>query len=443
MKIFKHLFLTDRLLYITVGVIMLFLFGFIYDVAFSIARLTFFVLLFATLIDILLLFAKKNAIRSNRFVPEKLSNGDENEIKLTVASSYQFKTFVRVIDELPAQLQMRDQVFKFAMNTGDQKSIRYQVFPMKRGDYQFGNIHAFCQTRLGLIERRHTTEAQTEAMVYPSFVQMKKYELLAITYKLQDEGIKKVRRIGQNKEFEQIKEYVVGDDFRTINWKATARASRLMVNTYQDEKSQQVYSIINKGRIMKMPFEGMTLLDYSINASLAISNIALKKDDKPGLVTFQHKIGTVLPASKRSAQIRYFMDVLYREKSAFKETDYSKLYSLIKSKINKRSLLLLFTNFESLSTMQQQLPFLRKIAASHLLVCIMFENTELDELIQMPTTNLENIYTKSIAEKLSYEKKQITKELNKVGIYTILTKPKDLTISTINKYLEIKARGMI
>ncbi|MEL7147800.1 MAG: DUF58 domain-containing protein, partial [Bacteroidota bacterium] len=398
---------------------------------------------FATLLDILLLFTKKNAIQSRRILPEKLSNGDENEIQLRIVSSYPFKTYIRVIDELPEQLQVRNQEFKLETNAGGEQSIRYNVYPQKRGDYHFGDIHAFCSTQLGLVERRNTTKAAASSMVYPSFIQMKKYELLAITYKLQDEGIKKVRRIGQNKEFEQIKEYVVGDDFRTINWKATARTTRLMVNTYQDEKSQQVYSIINKGRIMKMPFDGMTLLDYAINASLAISNIALKKDDKPGLITFQHNIGTVLPASKRSAQIRYFMDLLYREKSAFKETDYSKLYSLVRSKINKRSLLLMFTNFESLSTMQQQLPFLRKIAANHLLVCIMFENTELDELIHMPIRTLENIYTKSIAEKLAYEKKQITKELNKAGIYTILTKPKDLTINTVNKYLEIKARGII
>ena len=443
MKIFKNFYPTNRLLFTTVGIIMLFLVGFSIDIVFSIARLALYVLLITTVADILLLYGKSKAITSSRVIPEKLSNGDENEIKLIVQCFYPFKTFLRIIDELPEQLQIRDQVFKLTMSKGEQKSIRYTVYPVKRGDYQFGNIHVFCSSSLGLIARRHTTQADGNAMVYPSFVQMKKYELLAITFKLQDEGIKKIRRIGQNKEFEQIKEYVVGDDFRTINWKATARASRLMVNTFQDEKSQQVYSIINKGRVMKMPFEGMTLLDYSINASLAISNIALKKDDKPGLITFQHKIGTVLPASKRSAQIRYFMDVLYREKTAFKESDYSKLFSMVKSKINKRSLLLLFTNFESISSMQQQLPFLRKIAASHLLVCIMFENTELEELIDMPTSNLENIYTKTIAEKLAYEKKQITKELNKVGIYTILTKPKDLTVNTINKYLEIKARGML
>lgn len=443
MKLIKNLYLTNRLIYVISGIITVFLLGFSFEIMYNVGKLIFYVLILLLLADVIILFIKKNALNGQRIVPDKLSNGDKNEIKINIESNYSIKIFARVIDELPSQLQIRDQQFNLAFSEFEKKQIRYHVKPLKRGDYQFGSVNVFCRSRIGLVERKFKFDKDYTAMVYPSFIQMKKYELLAITFKLQDEGIKKIRRIGQNKEFEQIKDYVFGDDIRTINWKATARVNKLMVNTYQDEKSQQVYSIINKGRVMKMPFEGMTLLDYAINSSLAISNIALKKYDKPGLITFQHKIATVLPASKRSAQIRYFMDVLYREKTAFKETDYSNLYSLVKSKINKRSLLLLYTNFESLSSMQQQLSFLKRIAANHLLVCIMFENTELEELIQMETNTIDNIYTKTIAEKLAYEKKQIAKELNQVGIHTILTKPQDLTVNTINKYLEIKARGLL
>lgn len=443
MKYLKALYLTDRLIYVILVIVFLFLFGFVYDLMFSVGKLAFFLMIGVLVVDVILLFGKKQGIEASRKVPDRLSNGDENHIDISVTSHYSNKVNARVIDELPIQFQIRNQQFDLSLTANNRKLIRYVVRPVKRGDYHFGSVNVFVSSALGLVERRYRFDKDHTAMVYPSFIQMRKYELLALTFKLQDEGIKKIRRIGQNKEFEQIKDYVVGDDIRTLNWKATARVNKLMVNTYQDEKSQQVYSLINKGRVMQMPFEGMTLLDYAINASLAISNIALKKDDKPGLVTFQHKIATVLPASKRSAQIRYFLDVLYREKTAFKDTDYSKLYSLVKSKISKRSLLLLYTNFESLSSMRQQLPFLRKIASSHLLVCIIFENTELKAVIRSEVTSLDDIYTKTIAEKLAFEKKQIATELNKVGIQTILTKPKDLTVNTINKYLEIKARGML
>lgn len=272
---------------------------------------------------------------------------------------------------------------------------------------------------------------------------MRKYELLAISQNLQNTGIKKIRRIGHNQEFELIKEYVSGDDFRTVNWKATARKNRLMVNQYQDERSQQVYSLIDKGRVMQMPFEGMSLLDYAINASLVISNIAIKKSDKAGLVTFQDKISTLLPASKRNNQMRSIQETLYNQKTAFLETDFSSLYVGLRRAISQRSLLLLFTNFESLFALQRQLPYLINLAKQHLLVVIFFENTELKHLIEDEAEGLKEIYHKAIAERLAYEKKLIVKELQKHGIQSILTPPQKLSINTINKYLELKARNLI
>lgn len=256
-------------------------------------------------------------------------------------------------------------------------------------------------------------------------------------------GIKKMRRIGQNQEFELIKEYVSGDDFRTVNWKATARRSRLMINQFQDERSQQVYSLIDKGRAMQMPFAGMSLLDYAINASLVISNIAIKKADRAGLITFQDKIGSVLPASKRNNQISAIQEVLYNQKTAYLETDFSVLYATIRKAISQRSLLLLFTNFESVFSLQRQLPYLINLARQHLLVVIFFENTELRQLVEENAESLREIYNQTVAERFSFEKKLIVRELHKHGIQSILTAPEKLTVNTINKYLELKARNLI
>jgi uncharacterized protein (DUF58 family) len=216
-----------------------------------------------------------------------------------------------------------------------------------------------------------------------------------------------------------------------------------MVNHYQDEKSQAVYSIIDKGRVMKMPFEGMSLLDYAINASLVISNIAILKEDKAGIITFSNTIGSILPASKVHSHMRSILETLYNQKTGFKESNFDALYIQMKRQIKGRSLVLLYTNFETLSSLQRQLPYLRNIASNHLLVVIFFENTELKELLEKPAENTEEIYLKTIAEKFAFEKKQIVKELGKYGIHAVLTSPKNLTVNTINKYLELKARGMI
>lgn len=272
---------------------------------------------------------------------------------------------------------------------------------------------------------------------------MRKYELLAISNRLTEAGVKKIRRIGHNQEFELIKEYTQGDDVRTINWKATARRQHLMVNHYQDERSQQVYALIDKSRVMQMPFNGLSLLDYAINASLVISNIAIRKSDKAGLITFQDTIDSTLPASRSNKQMSHILEVLYNQKTGYRESDFSVLYSHIRRKITQRSLLLLFTNFESLYGMQRQLPFIRSLAKQHLVVVIFFENTEMTGLISKPATDLKEIYYKAIAEKFAFDKKLIAKELQTMGIQTILTAPENLTVNTINKYLELKARGMV
>jgi uncharacterized protein (DUF58 family) len=249
-------------------------------------------------------------------------------------------------------------------------------------------------------------------------------------------------------EFEQVRPYATGDDVRTINWKATSRRSdaqgtALMINAYQDERSQPVYCLIDKGRVMQSPFEGLTLLDYAINASLVLSNIALIKQDRAGILTFSDHVGQLLPADRRTGHMLRILELLYRQKTRFLETDYESLYASVRTHIRQRSLLLLFTNFETVSAMHRQLPYLRRLAKDHLLLVIFFENTELRSLLDQPATDTEQIYLKTIGEKFMFEKKQIVKELAQYGIQTILTAPQNLTANTVNKYLELKARGMI
>jgi uncharacterized protein (DUF58 family) len=252
-----------------------------------------------------------------------------------------------------------------------------------------------------------------------------------------------MRKIGQSMEFEQIKEYVSGDDIRTLNWKASARKGGLMINSFMEERSQQVYCIIDKGRLMKMSFHGMTLLDYAINSCLVLSNVCLKKQDKVGVITFSNEFGSILAADRKVSHTENILQLLYKQKTDFLESDFEMLYLQIRNKIKHRSLLILFTNFESLSGLNTQMEYLRSISRNHLLLVIFFENSELDHLRNSHAKNIEEVYIKTIAEKFAFEKRIIAKELSKYGILSILSSPKNLTINAINKYLELKARQAI
>ncbi len=439
----RSLYLNNRLFWAAGSLVVLFIICFILGDYIIVPKILFFLLLGVILTDLLLLYRVQRGLHGERIVADRLSNGDENEIKIFLESYYTFPVSLRIFDELPHQFQRRDLEFNAQLPPGETKIIQYFLRPVKRGEYSFGAVNVLVSSPLKIVSRRFSFSADKLVPVYPSYLQMRKYELLAIHNRLLETGIKKIRRIGQNQEFELIKDYVNGDDFRTVNWKATARRSRLMVNQFQDERSQQVYSLIDKGRVMQMPFKGMSLLDYAINASLVISNIAIKKSDKAGLITFQDKTGSILPAGRTNNQMARIQDVLYNQKTAFLETDFSALYGSVRRVISHRSLLLLFTNFESIYSLQRQLPYLINLAKMHLLVVIFFENTELKELIDNPAEDLKQIYYKAVAERFSYEKKLIVKELQKHGIQSILTTPEKLTINTINKYLELKARNLI
>jgi uncharacterized protein (DUF58 family) len=194
---------------------------------------------------------------------------------------------------------------------------------------------------------------------------------------------------------------------------------------------------------MKMPFDGLSLLDYAINASLVLSSVALLKEDKAGLITMSDKKGAIITADRRPTQLNKIMEVLYKEKTRYLETNMELLYSTVRSTLKQRSLIVFFTNFESMSALERQLPFLKRIAKFHLLVMVFFENTELKKVSEEEAANVEEIYIKTIAEKFVFEKKLIVRELARHGISSILTAPQNVTVNTINRYLELKARQKI
>jgi uncharacterized protein (DUF58 family) len=424
------------------AVILFFILSFFFAALYYLSISLFIAFLVFTLCDILLLFASRKGINARRVVPEKMSNGDENPVEVHIKNNYTMPLRINVIDEIPFQFQKRDIRIIRKIDKNSEIAFRYWLRPTERGEYFFGRLMIYVQSPLKLISRRFIFSNDEMVPVYPSFIQLRKYDLLAMAWR-NEAGLKKVRRIGHTMEFEQIMEYIPGDDIRTINWNATAKRNQLMVNRYQDEKSQPVYSIIDKGRVMKMPFNELSLLDYAINTTLVMSSVTTKNHDKAGLFCFSKNIENLVAAERRTSQMNLIIEALYNIKTDFKESDFGRLYSGIKQNIRQRSLLFLYTNFETIEGLERQLPYILAIAKQHVLVVVFFENTELQRLINTEAVNLEDIYVKTIAEKFAYEKKLIVKELEKRGVFSILTKPENLTINAINKYLEIKSRGLI
>lgn len=439
----KNLYLNNRLFFALFAVGITYVLGFFFPFLMNVAHLLLLLIFLAAFVDFLLLNVEKNGISGQRILPEKLSNGDKNSIKIDLKNNYSFTIKTKIIDEIPFQFQKRDFLIERAIKRNKNVLFEYILEPKQRGEYSFGNLNVFVQTSLGFVSRRFTFQKDAMLPSYPSFIHLRKYELMALQNEFLLGGIKKIRKLGHTMEFEQIKEYVPGDDIRTINWKATSKRNQLMVNQFQDEKSQRVFMLIDVGRTMQMPFNGLSLLDYSINATLALSHIILKKNDRAGMMTFSKKAEHKVAADNKSGHLKKISETLYNIETNFFESDFSRLYQEVKLTIGQRSLVLLFTNFETLDAAKRQMKYLRGIAKNHLLVIVFFKNAELQQLINSNPENTQQVYDEIIAEKLEYEKKLIIQELKKFGIYTIYTLPENLNLEVINKYLEIKARGIL
>ena len=391
--------------------------------------------------DIVLLWTRRG-FTATRQCSSRFSNGDDNPVSLQVENNYPFAIKLNIIDEIPYIFQRRDLDFTMRLQAGEKGTVDYTLRPTKRGVYGFGYIRGFVSSPIGLVQRRFTCDKPTDVAVYPSYLMLNKYEFLALSHNLTEMGIKRIRRVGNNTEFEQIKSYVQGDDYHHINWTASARTHQLMVNVYTDERSQQIINVIDKGRIMQQAFGGMTILDYAINASLVLSYVALHRDDKAGIITFAEKLGDFVKPDRSPTQMNDILECLYRQTTDFAESDYSSLVVNVNHLVGRRSLLVLYTNFFDYTSMLRQLPYLRQLNSRHRLLVVFFIDEERREFINQQPHSIKDYYEHSIAEKIDHEQNLIINTLRQYGIYSLLTLPQNLSVNVINRYLEMKSRQL-
>ncbi len=393
--------------------------------------------------DLLSIYPNVAGIECERVLSERFSNGDANVVKLHLTNLYDRDVNVSIIDEIPVEYQNRNFLISDSLKRNESKIVHYFLYPKERGSYLFQKIHVYVHSKMHLSERRFSFDTPTSVKVYPSFSYIRNMQLLSIENKNRECGIKLVRKLGSSMEFDQIKEYVPGDDYRKINWKASARRNQLMSNLYQEEQSQHIYNVIDKGRGMQHTFNGMSLLDYSINATLALSYMAIQHRDNAGLITVEKSIDTFIPAGKNVHQMEHIMETLYKEKTSFIQSDYGALYELIRKKVNKRSLIVIYTTFDTNVSMERELPYLRKLASSHVVLVVFFKDKELRQMAEKDPIQKEDYFNQAIMQSFEFEKKMIVRNLQRYGIQSILTEPENLTVNVINKYIDLKARNVI
>ena len=397
--------------------------------------------------DVALHVLNPNGMTLDRTVADRFSNGDRNPVTLHLGNRYVFPVRVTCIDEPPVKFQIRDAVFEESMPSASTRTITYHLRPTERGRYAFGRVNAYVHTPIGLIARRYQSAEGPTVKVYPSFIQMRRIGLLATTNRLEEAGVKRVRRRGHSTSFDHVRPYVLGDDYRHVNWTATARRADLMVNEYEEERGQPLYCAINTGRVMELPFNEMTLLDHSINATLALANVAMQKQDRVSVVPFDKRPAAAVPLGRGPGHLMRIQEALYHLETGFPEADYRRLAVFTERHLTRRGVLLLFTNVESRASLERHLPVFQSIQRRHTLLVVLFENPVLRETARAETaaatawrtsTQVEDAYVRTVAERFAYEKHEMVRTLRRHGIKSVLTPPEHLTVEALNAYLAVK-----
>ncbi len=441
MRLYRELYINP--LFFTTGAVavVLFVSAVMVPAASFLAIALLITLILFTLFDLWLLF-RIPFQKPVRRCADTFSNGDANEVRISVTNPASFALTCYITDEPPVEFQIRELSLSARLEAGASTQLSYTITPSRRGRYEFGACHAAFQSPVGIL-RRIITAAPEEAgsrrvKVYPSFHHLNTYELMARAGHTHDSGSYQMRTEALALEFDQIREYTQGDEVRAVNWAASARVNKLMVNKYMEERAQPVYALIDTGRVMEMPFDGMSLLDYSVNAALGLSRAILSRHDKPGLITFSDEVATIVPAENRTGQHRKLTEALYRITTDFAESSFETLYTTIRRDISTRSTLLLFTNIETLHSLKRALPVLQRLNKHHLLVTILFKNTELSELGKQTASDISDIYDIALAEEAMLTKEEMLRTLRKSGIRAMTASPHELSIQAINAYLTLK-----
>ena len=390
-------------------------------VLYILARVGVWVLIAACIVDAALLMYCK--VEGRRIISDNLDLGEKNIIEHELNVVRGRITSADIIDELPATFRQKDPLPGYTL-----------AYPTTRGSFVLGNVYAFIRV-LGLLERRvRVVKKGNRVRVYPAFSKLREKDKQIRSRQIVSLGSHKRQMPSNQTEFQDIREYVVDDDIRTVNWKATARTGKVMVNNYEDERSQHIINIIDCGRIMHRTFNGLTLQDYAVNASLQLSYSALNVEgDCVGLSTYGPAGLRFLPAKSGERQLNSILQQLYALETEYGEGDMEGLCLMLDRKVQRRSLVVLYTDFATLESMERQLPFLQRISRRHTLVVVSFIDRDLENVSESDFS-----VQGSIASDLMLQKRLICDRLQRQGIHSVLTYPDSLTYSVVNKYLELR-----
>lgn len=398
-------------------------------------------LLIALLISDYIISHKHIKLLLKRTGDHKLSINEEEEITFEVVSQSQYVMELTLLDEIPDfHFECESPEVHIQLQSGERKAVGYKVIPRKRGAFQFGNIHLRIVGRLGLYSEYIVVPMKEEYKVYPNLQALKKYRLGAYRNILERQERKAVKKLSQGTAFESLREYVVGDEYRKINWAASARSNKLIVNQYEPEKNQRIYTFIDTGRPMSYTLRGECKLDKAINTSLILSDVVMRSGDLAGTMCFNEKLLNLVMPGKGSAHRDKLMEALYHLDSNHCTSNYEDAFLYFRGMERRSSIIFLFTDFDTFEEADIIAHAAGAIGMQHILVVVLIKPLDVEEMAKKKAVTEDEIYQKSVALELLRERRKAIARLNRKNVLCIETEPEKLEWTVINKYIELKSK---
>lgn len=381
--------------------------------------------------------------RVERICEEKLSLLVENQIIVFIENNYDRTIIGEFVDDYPDPGQAKPDIIGFKIPRGESAEFSYHYRPEKRGRIAFKKIWFRINGRFGFIVKRITVHHESIVQVYPDLIQTRRYDLLARKGALFAAGIKPIGRFGRGSEFSQLREYLPDDEFRSIDWKASARKGSLVVREYEVERSQPLTIFLDCGRQMIGRIDEHTRLDYAINAALMLAYVAIIKGDQVGLVAFGSKIQAFIPPGRGAVQMNRIIEALYAIQPSEVESDYAGAIRTFVSAWRRRSLIVFFSDVVDPEVSSVLLGFLPSLHPRHLPMAVLLKDPELVSMeTSAPKSSME-FYVKAVASDMSMNRELAAKQLRQAGCLVVDVLPQELSVNVVNEYLKLKARSLI
>ena len=397
-------------------------------------------LLLITAVDAVL--ARRALVQVERAAPEVMSLKRRNQVRLFVRSSSRRKLSIRIRDDLFEGAVAADLPLQIALEPRSSRNATYHVEPSQRGAFELGDHNVRYASPLGLWQRQLRLRARSVVKVYPDLRQIQIFDQLARESR-ELEWVRSSKRKGGETEFARLREYVAGDEYRAVDWKATARRQKLTVREYQLESNQNILFMLDGGRMMTGIDSGLSRFDHALNATLMLGHVAARGGDRVGVLGFDEAVRAFVAPTSGPQAVRRLIQATYDLYPRFVDADYDAAFGYLGQRLRARALVVIFSHVFDSSVARTLLKRVNAVRQRHLPLVVMFRDRDVEALLDPSANNHADHFTKAAAAEVLRFQKSVMRDMVRAGALLLETDATSLTGKLVSRYLEIKARNQL